>query len=248
METEALVIPDLIDETIVALTPAEMPLAQTSLIGWCDRKVAALESEAKDLDEHHAIAVANGWKLAAVVRQRSLARRRIIYYQKMKAAVEAGYLIVPNMPVDVFAVRVQRQTPIEQTRDEGWRIAMEAVPETLPVGDGRYVGLALTQHRESYKESDDSSGKEITKYQWLSDDYTEVDFPVKAVKPVILDATARALGLRIFDQLGIVSNAGVRRRWGRKGDPIVVGQIIDPRGQGRGATFFVAWWLNTADL
>lgn len=53
---------------------------------------------------------------------------------------------------------------------------------------------------------------------------------------------ARAMALNVFDQLGVVRNSV------RSGDPIVVGQILDPRGGGRMATFFVAWWLDTADL
>jgi hypothetical protein len=248
METEAIesVVETPIDTTVVALTPAEMPAAQQSLLDWCDRKVAALEAEAKDLEEHRAIATANGWKLTAVARQLSLSRRRIEYYGKIKAAVSAGYLIVPNMPVDVFAVRVQRSNPPDMTH-EGWNRNMSADPQVLPSGEGRYVSSALVTRKESWDEPN-KDGKMVTKSHWRSESYDDVDFPVKAVKPIILDATSRAMGLRIFDQLGIVRDSGVRRSWGRKGDPIVVGQLIDPRSQGRGVTFFVAWWLDTATL
>jgi len=30
--------------------------------------------------------------------------------------------------------------------------------------------------------------------------------------------------------------------------PLIVGRLLDPRGNGRMVTFFIAWWLNTADL
>jgi len=31
-------------------------------------------------------------------------------------------------------------------------------------------------------------------------------------------------------------------------DPIVVGRLLDPRGNRRCVSFFVAWWLDTATL
>lgn len=234
-----------IDSTIVALTPAEMPAAQQSLIEWADRTVTQLEGEIKELEEHRQIAQANGWKLKAVVAQLSRAKRRIAYYQKIAAAVRAGYLILPNMPVDVFAVRVHRESPPTQEGDR-WA-QFRAEPELLPPSEGRYVGSTLTRVDASYTERiPGKEDKQIARF--LSDEYTDVDFPVKAVKPIVLEATARAMGLKLFDQFGIVRDNGVRRQWPRRGDPIVVGQLIDPRGNGKGVTFFVAWWLDTSTL
>jgi hypothetical protein len=249
MTTAELTVPEEQDETFVALTPAELPAAQHGLIEWCERKVKALEAEAKDLDEHRIIAKSNGWKLSTIERNLALARRRVLYYGKMKQALEAGYLLVPNMPVDVFAVRVSRETPRAQAVSENsWQPrAPQATAEALPAEEGRYVGGALALRRESWQRKDEN-GSAVDKYQWWADEFTDVDFPVKAVKPVVLENTARALGLRLFDQIGIVRDNGVQRNWPRRGDPIVVGQLIDPRGQGRGTSFFVAWWLDTSTL
>ena len=38
--------------------------------------------------------------IASIVRM----KQRITYYEKIKAAVDAGYLLVPNCPIDVLAV------------------------------------------------------------------------------------------------------------------------------------------------
>ena len=248
METQALAIPDVIDSTIVALTPAEMPAAQAALLDWTARQIALLKDEQKDLEEHRQIAKANGWKLTAVERRLLMAKRRIVYYEKMRAAVEAGYLLVPNMPVDVFAVRVNRATPPRALVGTNWAPPNARVqPHVLPAGEGRYVdGVPSLKHDSMTVTGQD--GKTRTEHQWITDAYDEVDFPIKAVKPIVLDATARAMGLKVFDQLGVVRDNGVNRTWGRSGDPIVVGQLIDPRGQGRGTTFFVAWWLDTSTL
>ena len=40
-----------------------------------------------------------------------LSERRITYYQKMQDAVDAGYLLVPNMPDNILALRAKRETP-----------------------------------------------------------------------------------------------------------------------------------------
>lgn len=51
------------------------------------------------------------------------------------------------------------------------------------------------------------------------------------------------MALRVFDQLGVIQHE-------RKRDPIIVGQIVDPRDKYRNrvVSFFVAWWLNTETL
>jgi hypothetical protein len=49
------------------------------------------------------------------------------------------------------------------------------------------------------------------------------------------------MALRVFDEMGTVTNQSGR-------DPIVVGRLLDPRGNRRCTTFFVAWWLDTATL
>jgi hypothetical protein len=75
----------------------------------------------------------------------------------------------------------------------------------------------------------------------VSTGYDEPDFPFALVKPAVLDATQRAMALKVFDTIGVVQNDSGR-------DPIMVGQLLDPRGNGRLVTFFIAWWLDTSTL
>ncbi|HYM25515.1 MAG TPA: hypothetical protein VEU08_19990 [Vicinamibacterales bacterium] len=235
-EVETTMPPD--DLTLVALTPADMAPAQADLVAWCDRKIAAVKAERDDIETNLELATEHGWKHKSVAASLARAEKRILYYEKMKAAVAAGYLIVPNFPIDVFAVRVARPKQPEQVRDSTWG-GFPAKAELLPVGVGRYVDDMVFHRDESHVETVD--GKERLVKRYVTTDYDEVDFPVVAVKPAILKATQRAMALRIFDQIGTVQN-----RTGR--DPIVVGRLLDPRGNGRCATFFIAWWLDTASL
>jgi len=226
--------------TIVALTPAEMVPAQAELVTWCDRKIRALSDEADELELHQRLALENGWKTSVVVASLNRTARRITYYGKMKAALEAGYLLVPNMPVDVLAVRVNRAKQPETTRDSLWG-HFSATPQAgLPAGTGRYVDETLHHRDESYDVSDGKGGTN-RKTLLVSDAYDDVDFPVKTMKPIVLEAAARAMALRIFDQIGQVQNSGGQ-------DPILVGQLLDPRGNQRRATFFIAWWVDTVTL
>jgi hypothetical protein len=229
------------DLTLVALSASDMAPAQTELVAWCDRKIAAVQTELSDLEANLELATEHGWKYRSVEAALNRTQKRILYYEKIRAAVSAGYLIVPNFPIDVFAVRVQRTKQPEETSDYEYSSHFKtARPQLLPAGAGRYVDDALAIRDESIDQPlPDGKTKRVSRF--VSDDYNEVDFPVALVKPAVLSATQRAMALRVFDQMGTVQNQSGR-------DPIVVGQLLDPRGNHRRVTFFVAWWLNTRDL
>jgi hypothetical protein len=241
-ETAATVVdaeePEADNLALVALTPSDMPEQQAKLAAWCERKIAQLERELGHWTALTDEAVAGGFKHASYASGMNRTAKRITYYEKIKAAVEAGYLIVPNMPTTTFAVRVKRAKPPRQVHGyEG----MPATAELLPAGEGRYVGNTLFTESETYPDKD-YAGKEVTRTRYFSTGFDdEVDFPLRGVMPQVLRATSRAMALKLFDQLGVVQNDGGR-------DPIVVGQLLDPAGNRRLTTFFVAWWLNTATL
>ena len=224
---------------LVALTPSDMPEQQRKLSAWCDRKIDLVERELAHWVALQDEAVAGGFKHTAYSAGANRTAKRIDYYKKIKAAVDAGYLIVPNMPTRTFAVRVKRATPARKVRDYE-SSAAQVTPDLLPAGEGRYVDETSHIDSETYPDTN-YKGEPITKTRYFATEFDEdVDFPLQGVMPEVLRATSRAMALRLFDQLGVVQNDGGR-------DPIVVGQLLDPRGR-RLTTFFVAWWLNTASL
>jgi hypothetical protein len=225
---------------LVALTPWEMPEQQRKLAAWCTRKIDSVQRELATFVALEDEAIAGGFKHASYTAAVNRTKKRIVYYEKIQAAVEAGYLIVPNMPTKTFAVRVNRAKP---SRKQGnyQSSVNQADPDLLPAGEGRYVDDALYTGSETYQDTD-YAGKAIEKVRHFSTDFDEdVDFPLQGVMPEVLRATSRAMALKLFDQLGVVLNNGGR-------DPIVVGQLLDPKGNSRLVTFFVAWWLNTDTL
>ncbi len=229
------------DLSLVALTPGDMTPTQHALSGWCTRKVAALEAEFKELEEHQLIAQSNGWKLSALNAALNRTTKRIDYYRKMQIAVDEGYVLVPNFPAEIMAVRVREDRgPGQKVADYSYSGAFNATAAQLPAGEGRYVDDDLPVRDES-TETVDANGKDTKARRFVADSYNEeIDMPFKGVKPAVLDAVGRAMALKVFDRISLVRNQGT--------DPIFVGELLDPRGNDRRCTFFLAWWLNTADL
>lgn len=194
--------------TLVALTPADMVPAQRDLATWCDRKIVAVKQELADLEANLELATEHGWKRRSVEASLNRTAKRILYYEKLKAAVEAGYLLIPNLPCDVFAVRVKRLKQPEKTHDSRWG-GFDAKAQLLPAGDGRYVDDKLQYRDESYVDRSGDKEKHVKVY--VTDDFDEVDFPVRMVKPAVLEATAKAMALKIFDRIGLVMSKNIHQ-------------------------------------
>lgn len=238
---------ELMDFTVIATSPADMEKGQRSLILWAARKIQAIKSEIAEVEEQLAIAVQHKWGRGGWQNQIRKHKARLEFYKKIKAALEAGYYIVPPFPVEVFAIRRSDNTPTYAGHNVSHRNSItEERAEILPVGEGDYydprpkVGTDL--ENETKKD-----GSVVPVKKFYADTLKAVDFPFKLAKPEILGKTAEAMALKIFDRLGILP--GTRR----KPDPIICGQIIIP-GQERWffnpgvVNFFVAWWLDTSTL
>jgi hypothetical protein len=244
------------NETLIALAPADMPSAQASIVEFCDKKMMELQAVVTDLEQNLVIAKRNRWgsrkSLETTIRRE---QKRVVYYSKMKAAVQAGYLIVPNFPINTFAVRVSADSPRWKSDSYISNALRDAKPElALPPGEGRYVDdqHSLTDNRWQAADPKDPN-KTVTRGSVVVDGYDDVDLPLAAVKPMVLSAIEQAMKSKIFDRIGLVGERQ-RGQLSVKRDPIVVGQIIDPRETSpdwRGAkvvTFFIAWWLDLKSL
>ena len=233
-------------EQLVALSPTEVPAVQTQLADWCRGRIVGLGRELREQRQNLRIAKASKWKHSGWVNQINRTKHQMLYYAKIRAAVQAGYLIIPNFDIDVMAVRVQRSYPDRKSETYDSYKINHAAPQLLPPGVGRYVG---DKHQVEHDEREvlDSQNRKVTKHRYTVIDYEEtLDFPVKMIKPQILDATQLALSRKIFDRIGIVKGT-------KRSDPIVIGQVIDPRDPDRVLhpkviSFFIAWWLDPETL
>lgn len=240
------------NQQLVALTPAELPQTQAALADWCQQKMRALGQEYRELSANLRIAKKNRWSRGGLINAVGRTKKRIQYYQKMRAAVQAGYLIIPNLPAEIIAVRVKESRPYPPVNYGTYPTDVnEVAHDALPAGTGKYVDETSVTVDESYNESDGKGGTRLVRRVEAGHYRDEIDFPVIAVKPIIMEATARAMALRIFDDIGVAHGPDTTSRKRRRSDPIVVGRLHDPRSSRynkRYVTFFIAWWLDTAVL
>jgi len=138
---------------------------------------------------------------------------------------------VPNMPVDVFAIRTSKHHP--------WADKPQS-SESPDVGEGRYVDSEPTVHRQV--EEKDSSGNVLSRSHTFATGFEEVDFPISVARPLVMSATVEAMALKCFDEIGVLP---ARRG---KGDPIVLGIVKEKGRDGRRISFLIAWYVDTRDL
>lgn len=246
--SQELALPSVPNLTMIALTPQDMGPVQSDLMGWCQAKIVELSLELKEARQNFRQAKAMKWKSQSWQRVATTLIRRMLYYTKIKAAVRAGYLIVPNFPVEVLAVRVDRSTPKPMAGAYPTSVNEAKADLGLPPGVGHYVDEMIPTYDCSYLETIDGKQTRISQVARRSG-YGTPDFPAMLVKPVVLEATERAMSLMIFDRIGLVQQGYRGMSAARKrSDPIVVGQILDGGSrypEDHRVTFFIAWWLDT---
>lgn len=230
---------------VFARDPAEMTKAQDAMISWAERKIEQKQIELRDLEQNETIARKNKWRVSTLTAAVGRAKKKVVFYEKVRDALKAGYYIIPDMDIDVFAIRTSAKNPRKNrafTRSN-WGPSMKDQKSNAPgTGEGQYVSPTIGYFKEVKTEETNKDGtKAIVTTKWW-DAFSNPDFPFKFVKPEILEATAKAMGKKIFDEMGILP-----RRPG--GDPMVIGRITYQQGYHRKSlNFLVAWFLETSDL
>lgn len=220
------------DIVVLARDPAEMAAAQKGLIVWMGRKVASLKVELAEAEENLTIAKRMKTRTQGWVRVVRLAHGRVTYYSKALSALEAGYCIVPDFPVQLVAVRTSKKRPPAKWV-QGYQVP-DVKPDQLPEGEGDFVSADPTviQHERDGR------------VQTRAITFREVDFPFKKVKPQILKGMEVAMQRKLFDEIGVLPATT------RCGDPVLVGRIKRKEGAYHESTltFLIAWWIDTRDL
>ncbi len=252
--SEALIVPSKEQQStvhLVARNPVEMQNAQADLAAWLKNKLTEIEIEVRDLNAALNEARQNGWSLETLTRQRNKAVGQETYYFKLLTAVEAGYTIIPEFPIDVFAIRVTRSgvraRDNTSTYTSGYPSIDDERPDIAAVGLGEYKSPSQMVRHGEYKEM--RGDKEVTVRFTQAAEFRDVAFPLRAARPLVMSATAQAMALKVFDQIDICQptrNAGVIRR----GDPLIIGQILGQRSgwSQKCANFIIAWHLNLNEL
>ncbi len=235
---------------VSAATPNEMAQSQVALIMWCERKIALMRAEAKELRDSYKIALERKWAHSTLKRHADLADKRVTFYEKMLTALQHGYIIVPSFPVEVFAMRSTRDKPLRLAAFAGkWDSSTKEQHATArPAGEGEYKNPFPTIFYRDYSKdmlTQEQIAAGNVKREYYAEAWKDMEFPMNMAKPNIMEATDRAMALKLFDDLGVLP--GTRRNV----DPIIVGRLLDPRStkyNRRFVSFIIAWHLDTATL
>lgn len=237
---------------VAASTLEEMNAAQQKLIIWADKKIEKLKDELRAAEVNLDIAKKRKWATDPFKRTVALATKKVEFYEKVRAALEAGYTIIPDMPMDVFAIRTTRKNPAKNYAQASTQYGGSAVPEdqvsnSPPLGTGKFVSPSAFIRSRSF-EKKDKDGKPIPMEKaWATEFDEAIDFPFKMAKPSVLNATAKALGQKFFDELG----GAPSKAQAHKGDPMVIGRIFyggKRPWQQKGISFLVSWFIDSKDL
>lgn len=226
---------------LVATDADQVRTAQHELVTFFEAKVEEERQTQRDAKNNLEVAVRAGFKLSTYERPLNLAAKRLTYYEKCLAAVEAGFLIVPNMPMSLFAIRTNKNRP--KGREHSHRDPWEGqTAPGLPEGEGRYVGENATFRPVQRYEKDSKTGMTNPVTTYVPDDFSEVDYPLAVAEPRIMGKTAAAMAMKVFDEVGVVVDE-------RRGDPIVLGRIrLTSAFQSPRISFLIGWYIDTRTL
>ena len=98
-------------------------------------------------------------------------------------------------------------------------------------------------HKEATHQRDGKNGEKLEDVTWLATDFDEeIDFPFKLAKPQVLDAAARAMAFKIFDDIGMLPTH-------RGADPMIIGRVEYREGYHRKfISFLITWFINTSEI
>jgi len=245
------------DITVIADNPQQMVQAQLDLIQACDRKIAAARQALQERQENLDAALRG--KLRTTVWRRLVkeAEAAVVYYEKMKTAFSLGYFMVPDFPITLIAIRTDNKPAAKQTRLAHRGLQAEDALN-LPRGEGRYVHPIPSGTTYQERTSPSTEPARYTQYVTTTGDYKPVDFPMRLVKPRIVNNLTEALARKVFDEVGILPSSVAPARRSRTGltagasanpDPMVIGRIFrQDRGHRISASFLITWWIDANTL
>lgn len=217
---------------LAAISPSELQTAQQGVASHCEQKLLALHGELKEARATLEQAKKRKWNSKPFQSQVRRVIRKMEYFGKIQAAVQKGYLIIPDVwNGDIFAVRVKDKEKVRWTQ---WNTSKVAT-QKLAIGEGEYVDYQGIEH--SHMVTDENGKKKREIYNVEAD--SEIDFPVSIVHPAVIEATDIAMADKIFDQMKIARHGG---------DPFILGEICNPSTNYKSVCFFVAWFLDVNRL
>jgi hypothetical protein len=243
------------DFLVLAKNSSEMAKAQDRTIKGFKAKVEIEKGRMLDLQANLEVAKKNKWRTETLKRHITYAKERVAFYEKIVNALEAGFQIIPEMDIDVFAIRTTAKSPRSNTvtgQVQSWNDGPSPSAQKTnhpPTGEGEYVApdRVFTDETRFENEKKSSDGTKVEKQEMVTrwaTDFAEIEFPFQLARTEILEMTAAAMHKKVFDELGILPRRPST-------DPMVVGRISlkgRPNYNRKSVNFMVAWFLDLSDI
>jgi hypothetical protein len=224
---------------VFARTAEELSAGHAKFLSWVSEWKEAISHEQKGLGKTIAAFKANKWNWKALIPRGASLKKQREFYEKLEDALKLGYMVVPNMGMEVFAIRTAAWCP----RDRAWR-GPEQAAQLLPAGEGENRNPNPTLRSEHTG----NNAKGEPQYRNVPHRWRESpDFPLELAIPAVMDATAQALAMKLFDELGVVRDGDRATRTSNRGDPMILGRILNPRGRHH-VSFFIAWAFDAKEI
>jgi hypothetical protein len=230
---------------LIATDRPQLEAAHARMIEWAQQQIARCRAEQKEEKDAFTIAKAQGWAHERFRRRVAAFDQRITFYEKIEQALRAGYVIVPNLQMTVFAIRTEAKTPRGNARSGRYNTFTQS-PQLLAAGDGRYVDPNPFVHTEESTRLAEKGGVVTEITQWPTGLDDEIPFPIALAKPELMERTAEAMGRLLFDEIGVAEdtwNGGTG-----KPDPIILGRLRNPRRNAPAISFFIGWYFDPSRL
>lgn len=231
-----------------AQSPDEIVQCHEAMVRWCENKLRIIHGQADELKTAYLHAKKCKWKYDTLERQWKLTEKRVAFYGKMLAALKAGYHIIPIVPVELFAIRTDRKNPTSHYQLLRWsgNANFEQSARILPEGEGQYKNPQPVVLEGPAQKVQEGTGC-VEKRPCWAESWDDLEFPAHMARLHIMEATSRAMALKVFDDLGMLP-----ADYKRNPDPMIIGRIFDPRPNGYAAHkavyFLIAWHIDTSSL
>lgn len=233
------------DTFLVARNQMEMQACQLRMLTWFEQQILLCKRNERELREAVEVAKRCKWRTSTLTKQLKYSLDRKEFLVKCRKAIEAGYAIVPDMPCEVFAIRVRKEDGVAYSYAESsYAPVLEDQPhDQLPAGEGEYVSnRAEASYPQTVKRGENGE-RTLKRIEAIA--FKPVQFPVIAARTRIMEASEHALSLKVFDELAVAPPR-------KKRDPMILGRIHGPRkhkfDNNNVLTFIVCWFLNLEDL
>lgn len=229
---------------VIASDPKELAAGQHRLIDQMSGKIEAAVVEAQEAKGMVAQMQTAGLNASSARRMHRRATARVTFLTKVRSALAAGYVMMPDMPGDVVAVRTDKENPpdLYVNKSGTWNLK-DVMSRSLPEGDGKYVSQG-PRYLETSEAVTQRDGTFKNEKRYYACGMGMPDLDRMFVKPEVVSRTAGALMSKLFDE--VVTLKPTRSGRGRT-DPIVFGRIIDG-GTGKSCAFLIAWFVDGADI